>query len=532
MTEPTHAGAICHRRRQDGTREYLLIRTSGGKRWIIPKGGREPGELMWETALREVREEAGWLGEISPDPLGEFNYTRRRSLPARVAVFLVEATTAVEPDECREQRWVPLDEALSMLRFGRGSARAAPLVSLVEFADELITTKWVPRYQGQQHCDVRLPATTRPWPLPNDRCRHTSLDYDAPLVSMRTKIGDLPFVWPLRTMYLVCQLSGDTGALRRSLIASGGVRWTGPSDHDFELTSEGRQAKFLIAGDTFGSHLSNLRLLRMLGALIDAGADLEVLASDRDLQILASLTRLSAGELEAAHLDMRNSQELSSLLDEVQREELDPDARERTRSFMPRASLPADAPTPPARWSRAQLQRTSRMATQLFVAPQGEFVWYLARMKLVRRWGSFLVTRTHLDRETMALLAKTGTKGVNAHLRRMFAKNPLKLLSRSSETPQSGLELAKGMHRAGLYGVIGGHSGQHGQRIFVRQALLDMQSACAIDQRTRRDIGLEGAGAAVTIFRPEGVALGVSADYPHVKVFDASRVFSTLTLVP
>ena len=36
----------------------------------------------------------------------------------------------------------------------------------------------------------------------------------------------------------------------------------------------------------------------------------------------------------------------------------------------------------------------------------------------------------------------------------------------------------------------------------------------------RKKEGLEGYGAAVTIFRPEGVVMGVSTDYPYIKVFE------------
>ena len=65
----------------------------------------------------------------------------------------------------------------------------------------------------------------------------------------------------------------------------------------------------------------------------------------------------------------------------------------------------------------------------------------------------------------------------------------------------------------------------------MREGLLNFQCDCSVDINTRGVLGLEGKGGAVTIFRKDGVALGISADYPHVKVFDASKVFRTLTLV-
>jgi hypothetical protein len=41
---------------------------------------------------------------------------------------------------------------------------------------------------------------------------------------------------------------------------------------------------------------------------------------------------------------------------------------------------------------------------------------------------------------------------------------------------------------------------------------------------------LRGLGGAVVVFRPDGVALAISADHPHVKVFEAARVFPFLTI--
>mgnify|MGYP003576702146 CR=1 FL=1 len=48
--------------------------------------------------------------------------------------------------------------------------------------------------------------------------------------------------------------------------------------------------------------------------------------------------------------------------------------------------------------------------------------------------------------------------------------------------------------------------------------------------QTLEHSGLRGLGGAVVVFRPDGVALGISAGYPHVKVFVASRVFPLLTI--
>jgi 8-oxo-dGTP pyrophosphatase MutT (NUDIX family) len=49
------AGAIF----RDGDGSVLLVKPSYRQDWEVPGGGMEPGETPWETAVREVKEEAG-----------------------------------------------------------------------------------------------------------------------------------------------------------------------------------------------------------------------------------------------------------------------------------------------------------------------------------------------------------------------------------------------------------------------------------------------------------------------------------------
>lgn len=125
----THAGGVVFRIR-DGRVEYLVVRSSDGRAWVLPKGHIEAGEREEETALREVREEAGVRGEVI-GPVGDLHYyRRRRSEEVRVRFFLMRATGTEAPAEAREQRWEPLPEILE--RLDRADAR-----ELVEKADQL-----------------------------------------------------------------------------------------------------------------------------------------------------------------------------------------------------------------------------------------------------------------------------------------------------------------------------------------------------------------------------------------------------------
>ena len=59
----THAGSVTYRQDQKET-FYLIISSSDGAHWVLPKGHIESNESPEETALRELREEAGIIGEI------------------------------------------------------------------------------------------------------------------------------------------------------------------------------------------------------------------------------------------------------------------------------------------------------------------------------------------------------------------------------------------------------------------------------------------------------------------------------------
>jgi 8-oxo-dGTP pyrophosphatase MutT (NUDIX family) len=105
---------------------------TGGRVLGLPKGHPEPGESAEQAAVREVREEAGVLGEVV-ESLGSIEYVyerRRRRIKKRVEFFLMEYREGSPEDhdhEIEDARWMPLREAADALTFAgeREMARRA-----------------------------------------------------------------------------------------------------------------------------------------------------------------------------------------------------------------------------------------------------------------------------------------------------------------------------------------------------------------------------------------------------------------------
>lgn len=437
----------------------------------------------------------------------------------------------------------------------------------------------VPDYQGTEFCEMPLPLTTEAWPkFEGRRLRDLANDhYDAATEQLRARIGHKPFVWPNRTMYFFADIHADADAWRCSLIASGGVCWKGPGDDEYELTAEGRQALFVIAGDCFDKGPSNLRLLRAIRTLIDKGAQVEILAGNHDLRTLVGLAYLGRTEPRLAHLFVRMGKKTMPLFQEIRREYLEPDERsslsdsELTQLLFPNDEWFHQFPrvakglVPDKKigkelarirekmielprkceqlgMSLAHIHRAAEKARELFLAPDGEFHWFFERMDVARRWGSLLLVHAGVDDITAGLLAEHNVSGANMWFHRLLAEDPFELYhgpvgnmfrTKYREIDHPFTEVGfEHMAKAGLYGIVHGHRNiLRGQRVLMREGLLNFECDASVDCNTRKIEGLRGPGGAVVVFRPDGVALGISADYPHVKVFDATRVFPYLTIV-
>ena len=107
----THAGGVVYRSGAAGT-EYLLVETSAGGEWVLPKGHIEPYEPITHTAVREVLEESGvWARMLAP--VADVDLLAKGEQIA-VRFYLMEALEQeASSGEGRRQRWRTFGDAIA-----------------------------------------------------------------------------------------------------------------------------------------------------------------------------------------------------------------------------------------------------------------------------------------------------------------------------------------------------------------------------------------------------------------------------------
>ena len=97
---------------QDGL--ICVVTSRSGKRWVVPKGCLEPGKTVAEIALQEAWEEAGLTGELEPEPVGSYVYSKLGST-YHVTVFRMDVTECAldwPERDLRERMWLTRSQAL------------------------------------------------------------------------------------------------------------------------------------------------------------------------------------------------------------------------------------------------------------------------------------------------------------------------------------------------------------------------------------------------------------------------------------
>jgi 8-oxo-dGTP pyrophosphatase MutT (NUDIX family) len=153
---PLQVAAVCYRKR-GASYEFLLVKTTGGDRWIFPKGATARRLSHCEAAEREALEEAGAVGAIEAQhfhlylqPKGD-SRARNGVQEFVVKAFLLHVTHTEAPEEQdRNPTWFSVDEARSALAMGREAKYAVELRTVIDRAVERLSAgeRIVPEYSG------------------------------------------------------------------------------------------------------------------------------------------------------------------------------------------------------------------------------------------------------------------------------------------------------------------------------------------------------------------------------------------------
>ena len=374
------------------------------------------------------------------------------------------------------------------------------------------------------------------------------------------------WIWNSRRLYFLCDMHADADAFFLSLSGAGGIHKTGPSDADFELTAAGRTAKFIIGGDCLDKGPGNFRLLESIHQLYLKGADIELLAGNHDMRTFVGFYYAESKDPLTEHLFVRMGKKTVPLIKEIfdnyiasqvqgpigENHSVDntlyPDANWyqtfplRVKTWLKPKAIEKELLkiSEKTRTLRAGLQEIGLTTSQvyacvkkfraLFFEPTGRYYWFFEKMKLSHREGSYLFVHAGVDDAICAEILSAGVDDINRQFRTLLQSNPVKLyysvLGNMFRTKYRDVDYdfthqgAGCLHKAGIFAIVHGHrNGLQGQRLVIRNGMLNFECDASVDCNTRVLEGLKGPGGAAVIFTKEGHVSGLSTDYPYIKQF-------------
>jgi 8-oxo-dGTP diphosphatase len=117
------AGGIVYKK--NGSINILVSKHSGHHGWVFPKGligDKKEGEKKEETAIREVEEETGIIGEIEKEltPVAYWYQWEGEKVKKTVYYFIMKASGGDinnHDDEMEEVEWIPAEEVENRLTY-------------------------------------------------------------------------------------------------------------------------------------------------------------------------------------------------------------------------------------------------------------------------------------------------------------------------------------------------------------------------------------------------------------------------------
>ena len=94
-----------------------MVTSTNKKRWVIPKGVKEPHLSSKKSAIKEAWEEAGIRGKVSQPAIGAYRY-RKWDGVCTVKVFAMEVNKVVRKwdESFRDREWLSHSEALRRVK--------------------------------------------------------------------------------------------------------------------------------------------------------------------------------------------------------------------------------------------------------------------------------------------------------------------------------------------------------------------------------------------------------------------------------